>query len=79
MPAASPLVTKLQLGHALVLEALLPAGLHREGARTVSSTPTKRSFADKCVPKLEFGNERQFKPLGQKLGNAVAGEAALSL
>ena len=49
---ARPLVTKLQLGHALVLEALLPpACMRKERAR--HSTPTKQSFGDKCVPKLE--------------------------
>ena len=32
-------------------------GDHREAARAVSATRTKRSFADKGVPKLELGHE----------------------
>ena len=39
-------------------------GLQREGARTVSATPTKQSFADRCVPKLELGNEEQMGRVG---------------
>ena len=50
------LVTKLRLGHALVWEALLPR-VGWEEKRPVPSAPTKRSFADKGVPKLELGNE----------------------
>ena len=51
-----PLVTKLQLGHALGLEALLPRARDGMDARN-PSTPAKQSFGDKCVPKLELGNE----------------------
>ena len=49
-------MTKLQLGHALVLEAPLPQAGSRN-ARARSFPPTKQSFADKGVPKLELGNE----------------------
>ena len=51
------LVTNLQLGHALGLEALLPRT--RDGMNALYlSTPTKQSFGDKCVHKLELGNEK---------------------
>ncbi len=60
------LVTKLQLGHAFVLEALLPSARTGRSAPTLS-TPTKPSFADKCVPKLELGNEAGTSPALLKL------------
>ena len=47
------LVTKLQLGYALVLEALLRrSGCGSEPSR--EARLTKQSFADNCVPKLEL-------------------------
>ena len=55
-------MTKLQLGHAPVLEALLPERALDLSARS-KATPTKQSFADKRVPKLELGNEN--KPNGR--------------
>lgn len=58
---ADSLVTKLQLGRALVLEALLPPGIHRGRGAQGISMPTKRSFADKGVPKLELGYERSHR------------------
>ena len=50
-------MTKLLLGHAIVLEALLPPAPAAEKSARDGATPTKPSFGDKGVPKLELGNE----------------------
>ena len=52
-----PLVTKLQLGNADVFEALLRHGLAHLERCFWLCLPTKQSFGDKRVPKLELGNE----------------------
>ena len=44
---------KLLLGHAIVLEALLPPAPAAETSARGEATPTKQSFGDKCVTKLE--------------------------
>ena len=59
-------MTKLQLGRALVLEALLPRARTGMSARN-PSTPTKQSFGDKCVPKPELGNEKETAALSGEI------------
>ncbi len=51
------LVTKLLLGHALVLEALLPCTSAEAWSAQCGATPAKQSFRDKRVPKQELGHE----------------------
>ncbi len=58
LPAGeSFLVTQIQLGHSLVMEALLPLRARCGMGARCGATPTKQSFGDKGISKLELGNE----------------------
>ena len=76
------LVTKLQIGHALVLEALLPRSSAPIWSAPTCATPSKLSFADSHIIMQELVNEGSLahprRDITDQVARLIPSEAAFS-